>query len=88
MGATRTFPIDADRRTVPRWILGRNAASQFGAIAFLAAISFAASALIMNRTWDARDWVGNSREVQLQIDRFVWDLMMLQQATQGPCAEF
>jgi two-component sensor histidine kinase/CHASE3 domain sensor protein len=83
MGATMTFPIGADRRTVPRWILGRKAASQFGAIVFLAAISFAASALIMNRTWDARDWVRNSREVQLQIDRFVWDLMMLQQATQA-----
>ena len=83
MGATMTFPIGADRRTVPRWMLGRKAASQFAAIVFLAALSFAASAVSMNRTWDARDWVRNSREVQLQIDRFVLDLMLLQQATQA-----
>jgi hypothetical protein len=63
--------------------LGRKAASQLGAIVFLAAISFAASAFIMNRTWDACDWIRDSREVQLQIDRFVWDLTMLQQSTRA-----
>src|SRR5436190_1041263 len=83
MVATTTIAIGADRRPVLRWILGRKAAGQFAGIAFLAVLSFATSIILMKRTLDARDWVSHTREVQLKIDRFVWDLMMLQQATQA-----
>jgi two-component sensor histidine kinase len=82
MVATTTFPAGAARRPVPRWLLGRKAASQFAGIVVLAAFSFAISVIIMHRTLDARDWVRHTHDVQLQIDRFVWDLMTLQQATQ------
>ena len=34
--ATTTFRTGSDRRLVPRWMLGRRAASQFAGIAFLA----------------------------------------------------
>ena len=82
MVATTTFPTGADRRPVPRWLLGRKAASQFVGIVVLAAFSFATSAIILHRTLDARDGVRHTHDAQLQIDRFVWDLMTLQQATQ------
>ena len=44
---------------------------------------FVGSAVVLDRTLNARDWVQHSRGVQLQIDRIVWDLMRLQQATQS-----
>ena len=83
MVATTGFQVDAERRSVPRWILGRKAASQLVGIVFLAALSCASSAIIMNRTWEARDGVTHTREAQLQVDRFIWDLMLLQQAAQA-----
>jgi two-component sensor histidine kinase len=82
MVATTTAQIGADRRTVPRWILGRKTASQFAGIVLLAVVSFATSAIIINRAWDARDSVRHTHEVQLHIDRIAWHLMRLQQATQ------
>jgi two-component sensor histidine kinase len=82
MVAAMTFAVGTDRCSVPRWMLGRKAASQFAGIVLLAALSFAASAIILNRTMDARAWVQHTREVQLQIDRFAWDLVALQQAAQ------
>jgi hypothetical protein len=82
MGATTTAQIGADRRATPRWILGRNTARKFAGIVLLAAAGFVVSAFVLDRTWDARDWVQHSREVQLRIDRIVWDLMRMQQATE------
>jgi two-component sensor histidine kinase len=83
MVATTTAQIGVNRRAVPRWILGRKAASQLAGIVFLAAVSFAVSAVLMHRAWDARDWVRHTSEVQLRIDRIVWHLLALQQATQA-----
>jgi two-component sensor histidine kinase len=83
MVATTTVQIGADRRRIPRWFLGRKTASQFAGIGFLAALSFAASAILAHRTWDARDWVRHTGEVQLGIDRIAWHLLTLQQATQA-----
>jgi two-component sensor histidine kinase len=83
MVAVTTLQIGASRRTIPRWILDRKTAGQFAGIVFLAALSFAVSAMVMNRAWDARDWVRHTSAVQLGIDRIVWHLMTLQQATQA-----
>jgi two-component sensor histidine kinase len=83
MVATTTVQIGADRRRIPRWFLGRKTVSQFAGIGFLAALSFAASAILAHRTWDARDWVRHTGEVQLRIDRIAWHLLTLQQATQA-----
>jgi two-component sensor histidine kinase len=83
MAATTTVQIGADRRATPRWMLGRTTARRFAGIVLLAVCGFVASVIVLSRTLDARDWVQHSREVQLQIDRIVWDLMKLQQATQA-----
>jgi two-component sensor histidine kinase len=83
MVATTTAQIGADGRTVPRWILGRKTASQFAGIVLLAVVSFTVSAIVMNRAWDARDWVRHTGEVQLGVDRIAWHLLALQQATQA-----
>jgi two-component sensor histidine kinase len=78
-----TLGIGAERRMVPRWIVDRKTASQFAGIVLLAVVSFAASAIVMHRTSDARDWVRHTSQVQLRIDRIVWHLLKLQQATQA-----
>jgi two-component sensor histidine kinase len=83
MVASTAVQIGANRRTVPRWILGRKTASQFAGIVFLAVVSLAVSTVVIYRTWDARDWVRHTSAVQLRIDRIVWHLMALQQATQA-----
>jgi two-component sensor histidine kinase len=83
MVAITTFQIGASRRAIPRWILDRKTAGQFAGIVFLAALSFAVSAIVMNRAWEARDWVRHTSAVQLGIDRIVWHLMTLQQAMQA-----
>lgn len=82
MVTTTTLGIGAHRRAIPRWLLGQHTARRFAGIVFLAMISFAVSAIVMNRTWNARDWVRHTSQVQLQVDRLVWRLLTLQQATQ------
>src|SRR3954447_21084040 len=83
MAASATARIGVHGGAIPRWILGQNTARAFVGIVFLAALSFIGSAVVLDRTLDARDRVQHSREVQLQIDRMVWDLMRLQQARQS-----
>jgi len=82
MAATATFEIDAHRRSIPRWILGRKTASQFAAIILLATLSFAASVITMKQAWDARDQIRHTSDVQLRIDRVGWHLLTLLRATQ------
>jgi two-component sensor histidine kinase len=83
MVATTTFQIGVKRRAIPIWLMDRKTASQFAGIVLLAILSFAVSAVVMNRTWDARDWVRHTSEVRLGIDRVVWHLLALQQAAQA-----
>jgi two-component sensor histidine kinase len=83
MVAITTFQIGASRRAIPRWILDRKTAGQFAGIVFLAVLSFAVSAIVMSRAWEARDWVRHTSAVQLGIDRIVSHLMTLQQAMQA-----
>jgi two-component sensor histidine kinase len=78
-----TLGISAHRRAIPRWLVDRKTASRFAGVVILATISFVVSALVMNRTWEARDKVRYTYEIQLQIDRVAWHLMGLQQATEA-----
>jgi two-component sensor histidine kinase len=81
MVTTTTLGIGAHRRAIPRWLVDRKTASCFAGVVLLATISFVVSAFVMSRTWEARDKVRSTYEIQLQIDRIVWHLMALQQAT-------
>ena len=63
--------LAAARPKAPRWLLGRRTACQFASIIFLALASFGLSALVGERTWNARSWVGHTRDVQLAIDRII-----------------
>jgi two-component sensor histidine kinase len=81
MVATTALEIGVKRRAVPIWLLDRKTAGQFASLVFLAVASLAVSAVVMNRAWDARDWVRQTSQAQLQIDRIVWHLMKLEQAT-------
>lgn len=83
MHASAVLPIDAVRNRLPRWIVARRATGQLLGVVLLAITSFALSAFMLDRTWDARAWVRHTREVQLQIDRLVWDLLALDHATQA-----
>jgi hypothetical protein len=83
MGATTTAQIGMHRYATARWMLGRNTARKTAGLVLLAAAGFVVSALVLDRTWDARDKVHHSRVIQLQIDRIVWDLMRLQQAIEA-----
>jgi CHASE3 domain-containing protein len=71
------------RPGVRLWLLGKRSAFQFASIVVLALVSFALSAFVGERNWNARSWVGHTRDVQTAIDRIVWDLMSLQQAMQA-----
>jgi two-component sensor histidine kinase/CHASE3 domain sensor protein len=79
MVATTTFQIGVKRRAIPIWLMDRKTASQFAGIVFLAILSFAVSAVVMSRTWDARDWVRHTSQVRLGIDQVIWHLLALQQ---------
>ncbi|MDB5517116.1 MAG: hypothetical protein JWQ17_3874 [Tardiphaga sp.] len=83
MVTTTTLGTGAPRRAIPRWLIDRKTASRFAGVLLLATISFVVSAFVMNRSWEARDKVRYTYEIQLQIDRVVWHLMALQQATEA-----
>jgi two-component sensor histidine kinase len=83
MVTTTTLGTGAPRHAIPRWLVDRKTASCFAGVLLLATISFVVSAFVMNRTWEARDKVRYTYEIQLQIDRIVWHLMALQQATEA-----
>jgi two-component sensor histidine kinase len=74
---------DDEPRAIPRWLVDRKTASRFAGVVLLATISFVVSAFVMSRTWEARDKVRYTYQIQLQIDRVVWHLMALQQATEA-----
>lgn len=83
MLASAAIRISTVHRRFPRWIVERRATGQLLGIVLLAIASFALSAFMLDRTWDARAWVRHTREVQLQIDRLVWDLLSLEHAMQA-----
>jgi len=71
------------RRNVPHWLLGHRALIQFAGIVVLTIASLSLSAIVTERMREARLAVGQSRKVQLAIDRMVWDLLALQQPIQA-----
>ncbi|MGA7809672.1 sensor histidine kinase [Bradyrhizobium sp.] len=68
---------------VSRWLLGRRTLVQFAAIIVLALAGLTLSILVTERSNDARAWVLRTREVQLAVDKVVWDLLELQQVTEA-----
>jgi two-component sensor histidine kinase len=83
MTLTGALEMTALRLDVPPWLLGKRALLRFAGICVLAVISLTLSAIVTEHTRQARVWVSDSREVQRAIDKFVWDLLGLQQATQA-----
>jgi hypothetical protein len=71
------------RRNLPHWLLGQRALVQFAGIVVLTIASLSLSAIVTERMREARLAVGQSRQVQLAIDRMVWDLLALQQPMQA-----
>jgi two-component sensor histidine kinase len=80
---TSAFGMTALRLNVPPWLLGRRTLLRFAGILVLAVVSLTLSAIATEHTRQARSWVSDSREVQRAIDKFVWALLGLQQATQA-----
>src|SRR5947207_7084844 len=77
------YGLTALRQNVPHWLLGQRALIQFAGIVVLAIASLSLSAIVTERMREARLAVGQSRGVQLVIDRLVWDLLALQQPMQA-----
>ncbi len=79
----QAYGLTALRRNVPHWLLGQRALIQFAGIVVLTIASLSLSAIVTERMREARLAVGQSRKVQLAIDRMVWDLLALQQPMQA-----
>jgi two-component sensor histidine kinase len=79
----QAYGLTALRRNVPHWLLGQRALVQFAGIVVLTIASLGLSAIVTERMREARLAVGQSREMQLAIDRMVWDLLALQQPMQA-----
>jgi two-component sensor histidine kinase len=73
----------AARPKLPRWMSGKRTALHLAGAVMVALTIFGLSALVTGQNLAARSWVGHSREVQLAIDRVVWDQLSLQQAMQA-----
>ena len=83
MLASGLIDLSPTSRRLPRWMLGRRTTAQFLGILILSLAGFALSGTVMERTWEARSSVTHTRDVQLQIDRIVWDLLSMQQSMQA-----
>lgn len=75
--------LAAPRPNIPGWLRDQRTLAQLCAIIALALLSLGLNVFTTSRTWDARQSVGHSREVQLAIDQIVRDLLDLQQAAQS-----
>lgn len=78
-----SFGSTAARPDTARWLLGRRSALQFATIFVLALAGAGLSVLVAERNSNAQFRVRHTRDVQLAIDRVVWDLLSLQQAMQA-----
>jgi two-component sensor histidine kinase len=82
MTLAEAYELAVLRRSFPQWLLGKRAFIQFAGIIILAVASLTLSAFVTERERQARLSVDHSREMQVAIDKVVWDLLDLQQATQ------
>jgi two-component sensor histidine kinase len=83
MAASSASDVAALRLPASRWIIGRGTARALIGILTLTVLGFALSTTVAWQAREARDWVGHTRDIQVKIDRIVWDLLLIQDAMRG-----